>query len=434
MKKLLITIVALTLTLIMSVSMVGCSIFDKAPADETPTTETTGTTGTESGNKESTSTGTASTSSKKNEVQRVAMAFSAGVTVDATETEPAHVTKRLEAVVEPVTAPQEVDYTVAWQEGASLASEDVSTYLKVEQDSDGSLGATVKCYKAFGSDTIVITCTTRSRQKQDVCLVTFEGLTKDITVTHSFEKTEDTRGTFYYVPAGKSYKLDITISSIFGDDYTSNVNMATNFSVKGTGTVYVLYGIVEDDSLMPTEPTTAYVYPMSVQEFFNSISYRKINGLQAGVIGGGLYNVSDDTQYSLVKYEETENWLTHAVEARYLTFNIPDFLKGKCAFGGYMSGNALRDTRYMFMTTVYNDTDLIERVVICDAEGNQTSTTEYTAEQIIEMNKQALSDACFEVSVVDSVSGSESEVIRFWPYWPENVVHDVSGLPENIVI
>lgn len=432
MKKLLITILALTLALVMSVTTLGCNVvelpeqsFTSSPAEVVSPTLT----------KPSTSAGTASTA-KKNEVQRVAMAFSAGVAVDATETEPAHVTKRLEAVVEPITAPQEVDYTVAWQEGASLASEDVSTYLKVEQDSDGSLGATVKCYKAFGADTIVITCTTRNRNKQDVCLVTFEGLTKDITITHSFEKIEDTRGTFYYVPVDNSYKLDVTISSIFGDDYTSNVDITVNFSAKGTGTVYVLYELVREVSKI-----TARVYPMSVQEFFSSTSYRKINGpYRTAVLDDPEYDVSDETEYSLVKYEE-KNAL------RYLTFNIPDFLNGKCAFGGYMgdpylSGvEYLNDARYMFMTTVYKeDNNLgiteggIDRVYICDAEGNQTDTTTYTAEQIIEMNKQALSDVCFEVYVIDSVSGSESEVIRFWPYWPENAVHDVSGLPENIVI
>jgi len=448
MKKLFITIVALMLTLIMSVSMVGCSVFDKAPADETPTTETTettGTAGTESGNKESTSTGTASTSSKKNEVQSVAMAFSAGVTVDATETEPAHVTKRLEAVVEPVTAPQEVDYTVAWQDGASLSVEDVSTYLKVEQDSDGSLGATVKCYKAFGSDTIVITCTTRSRQKQDVCLVTFEGLTKSITLELPEERlvTTEERGTYYElipnVGLGVDYEvtIPITVASIFGDTYASNAKLQADLQVHGGYQYCIKGGYVKDEEYYMV------VEKVSLSTLLATNNYRKPSGSKldftssANSLGIYPFVIGTDGGTSSEFYEKESSFLGQSTD--YLKSNEEITLSGLCFSASYAPGFCYGE-QYLPVTNVGKSTvsgysaGCTNKVLIYDAEAGTVSDEEYTLSEIIELNNtEAVKDAYFTLQITDATSGSISNVIKFWITQRSLIVNSVE-LPESVVI
>ena len=69
---------------------------------------------------------------------------------------------RIEAYVVPENANnREVDFSVAWGEGAQRSAEPVTDYVTVTPESDGSRVATVACIKGFGDDIILITVTTR---------------------------------------------------------------------------------------------------------------------------------------------------------------------------------------------------------------------------------------------------------------------------------
>lgn len=92
---------------------------------------------------------------------------------------------QIEATVTPENATnQDVDYSVAWGEGAQRSAEPVTDYLTVTQDTDGSKTATVTCKKAFGNDTIIITVTTRDGGFTATCTVVYEGVPNRIEFLH----------------------------------------------------------------------------------------------------------------------------------------------------------------------------------------------------------------------------------------------------------
>lgn len=93
---------------------------------------------------------------------------------------------RIQAYVTPDDAAnKEVDFSVAWGNAPTHGSEPVTNYLTVTPDSDGSTMATVSCKKAFGSDTIIITVTTREGGYTATCTVSFKGIASGIEVTSS---------------------------------------------------------------------------------------------------------------------------------------------------------------------------------------------------------------------------------------------------------
>lgn len=69
---------------------------------------------------------------------------------------------RIEAYVYPENAVnREVDFSLAWGNAPTNGSEEVTDFVTVTPESDGSRIATVACQKAFGGDTILLTATTR---------------------------------------------------------------------------------------------------------------------------------------------------------------------------------------------------------------------------------------------------------------------------------
>ena len=100
---------------------------------------------------------------------------------------------RITATVYPADAAEKgVDYSVAWQNAPVHGSEPVTDYVTVTPDSDGSLAATVSCKKPFGSDTIVITVTTRDGGHTDTCLVTYVGVATEMSISGSGISTKTT--------------------------------------------------------------------------------------------------------------------------------------------------------------------------------------------------------------------------------------------------
>ena len=104
----------------------------------------------------------------------------------ATVTSDESVDVRIQAYVTPDDAVnKEVDFSVAWGNAPTHGSEDVTDYLTVTPDSDGSTMATVSCKKSFGDDTIIITVTTREGGYTATCTVTFTGIASGIEITSS---------------------------------------------------------------------------------------------------------------------------------------------------------------------------------------------------------------------------------------------------------
>ncbi len=142
------------------------------------------------------------------------MSFTAEA-LSASETESVDV--RIEAYVYPEDASnKQVDYSVAWGEAPTHGAEDVSDYLTVTQDADGSRLATVSCKKAFGEDKIIITVTTRDGGFTDTCTVSFVGIASEISISCDTltVKTTTERGSYYELGTSRTYDFHVNLTNV----------------------------------------------------------------------------------------------------------------------------------------------------------------------------------------------------------------------------
>ena len=120
------------------------------------------------------------------------------------------VSKTIIATVLPATAANKlVDWSVEW--GDEEAEGDVSQYVTVTPDSDGSTNATVTCKQAF-TGTILVIATTRESGYQASCILTFVGIPTDIIVSGSVSHT----GGAYKLGIGQDYVFDVELTNPFG--------------------------------------------------------------------------------------------------------------------------------------------------------------------------------------------------------------------------
>ena len=155
----------------------------------------------------------------------------------ATVTSDESVDVRIQAYVTPDDAVnKEVDFSVAWGNAPTHGSEDVTDYLTVTPDSDGSTMATVSCKKSFCDDTIIITVTTREGGYTATCTVTFTGIASGIEITSSTatKKSTSARGEYYELGTGKTYTFDIGLTNAFGD-VTGDLSVT---GIGGSGSLY----------------------------------------------------------------------------------------------------------------------------------------------------------------------------------------------------
>ena len=119
------------------------------------------------------------------------------------------VSKTIVATVLPATAAnKQVDWSVEW--GDEEAEGDVSQYVTVTPDSDGSTNATVTCKQAF-TGTILVIATTRESGYQASCILTFVGIPTDIIVSGSVSPT----GGAYKLGIGQDYVFDVALTNPF---------------------------------------------------------------------------------------------------------------------------------------------------------------------------------------------------------------------------
>lgn len=143
----------------------------------------------------------------------------------------ATITQKITATVFPENATNKnVDWSVAWADAGK--SENVSNYLTVTPDSDGSTSATVTCKGAFTGD-IVITATTRQNGYKADCIVSFVGVPANINIVTDLTPASDG----YHVAVGSTYTFGTELSNPFGE--VGNAYKNLQVSVKGVGTIKV---------------------------------------------------------------------------------------------------------------------------------------------------------------------------------------------------
>ena len=140
--------------------------------------------------------------------------------------------KKIQAIIEPSTAKNaSVDWSVEWGEKQKA---EVTDYLTVTPDSDGSLSATVTCKQPFTGE-IVVVCVTRQGKYVATCIVTYAGQPTDITLTGSTQETDGA----YRFGIGNTYEYAIEMSNPFGAVGEKFNDIAV--SVTGVGQVVLGY-------------------------------------------------------------------------------------------------------------------------------------------------------------------------------------------------
>lgn len=233
----IITVIALVLVAILSIGLL-CALFIR-PNDDKERTEQTASAVVVDGDGNAMDGDTIYPMPEKMSFSAAAFAVPlAGERVpETTVTSEQSVDVRIQAYVRPDDAVnKEVDFSVAWGNAPTHGSEDVSDYLTVTPDSDGSTMATISCKKSFGDDTIVITVTTREGGYTATCTVTFTGIASGIEITSSTatKKSTSARGTYYELGTVKTYTFDIGLTNAF-DDVTGDLSVT---GIGGSGSLY----------------------------------------------------------------------------------------------------------------------------------------------------------------------------------------------------
>lgn len=200
---------------------------------------------------------------------------------------------RIEAYVVPENANnREVDFSVAWDEGAQRSAEPVTDYVTVTPESDGSRVATVVCIKGFGDDIILITVTTRDGGFQATCTVTFEGAPSSL--KFMYNDTEYSSSSEITVQANAEYSVKLKlvgefgeVGEKFGDFEVVSVTMQGKFNAKreGVNNAAVLY---EDTIVIDLEDPCYYAYDIATGGNGNKVEFDASQFIECSIEGDTL--------------------------------------------------------------------------------------------------------------------------------------------------
>lgn len=160
-------------------------------------------------------------------VQAVSLSMNSAAVTEANGS----VSKTLTAYIYPEDAKNKaVDWTIEWMD--TEETKDISEYLTLTPDSDGSATAQLTCLQAFDGEALV-TVTSREGAFFDTCQVLFVG--NPTTLSVDCDNLTDKTGSFgkyYEIGASNTYTFDITPGNVFG---TVGAECNYTFEVKGHG-------------------------------------------------------------------------------------------------------------------------------------------------------------------------------------------------------
>ena len=276
---------------------------------------------------------------------------------------------RIQAYVRPDDAVnKEVDFSVAWGNAPTHGGEQVSNYLTVTPDSDGSTMATVSCKKSFGDDTIIITVTTREGGYTATCTVSFTGIASGIEITSSTatKKSTSARGEYYELGTSKTYTFNIGLTNAF-DDVASDLTVT---EIGGEGMMYFCNGYYNDGGFLVCDET--------FQKDLGEIASKFIT---SATISGNTLTVKTSSKI-------LENYYDHSAPDEY------------------------------YITEILYDRYVVE--VKDDLSGYKEAGDSFN-NQNAKYNAEHIGSCYFYVTVKDNISGL-TETVRLW------VVSSVSGV------
>lgn len=152
--------------------------------------------------------------------------------------EQVYVSQTVTATINPSTVVDKyVTWSVAWATDAPLKNSNISDYIKVTDESQGNLTATVNCYKSFKGSKAILTCTTRQGGKTGTVDIVYEGVPSSMVINAPSGVTKYNLGkdSVDLLYAGKTYSLNLAMDNVF-HDVGSNFN-DFDVTVTGVGTV-----------------------------------------------------------------------------------------------------------------------------------------------------------------------------------------------------
>ena len=200
---------------------------------------------------------------------------------------------QIEAYVMPENATnREVDFSIAWGEGAQRSAEPVTNYVTVTPQSDGSRIATVACLQGFGDDTILITVTTRDGGFQATCTVTFEGTPSSLKFVYN--NTEYSSTSEITLRANEEYSIGLQlegelgeVGEKFGDFEVVSVTMQGKFNAtrRGINNGSTLY---EDTIVIDLENPTYYAYDIATGGNGSQVTFDASHFIECSIEGNTL--------------------------------------------------------------------------------------------------------------------------------------------------
>ena len=150
----------------------------------------------------------------------------------ATTASDGSVSQTITAVITPADAPNKaVDWSIAWADGDSRASENISNYITVTPASDGALTATVTCKKSFRGSVAYVKVVTREGKFEATSMITFDGIPSSLSVNASGLSTGSGVDGFQYMVSTNGASLAIDLTNVFGDvgeSYYNNLTFTTS--------------------------------------------------------------------------------------------------------------------------------------------------------------------------------------------------------------
>lgn len=123
------------------------------------------------------------------------------------------VSKTITATVMPVDAPDKsVDWSIKWC--TPIEGKDISEYLTLTPESDGSLTATITALKGFEGGSAYVTATTRVGGFTATCLIMYDGKPESLSFTHNGKEITNT-GTVN-LTAGTTNEITLNLKNTLG--------------------------------------------------------------------------------------------------------------------------------------------------------------------------------------------------------------------------
>lgn len=321
---------------------------------------------------------------------------------------------------------QKVDYSIAWAQDASLKDSDVTEYVKVIQDSDGSLSATVRCYKAFANDKIVITCTTRDGNKTATCEVTYKGLATSMNITSanglSLSNTEE-RGDYYLLYTGNDYTFNVELKDAFGGAVSTD-NLKIEYRGEGGVTKLSLtdFYFTSAGELVARKDGKVTTYDLDVDDDINGPSWNTVT------LNNGTVSITPIT--SLENYIDVSDTATTVDLGMQVNDSKDDYFANKVKHFNYTKTTS-GAFNYYKVPDLYKVTEVIlagdVTYTVLTPETDTTGLTyndqlgfyQHTVET---NNEKNFAKAYFYVTITDTASGL-TQTIRFWTTTPVQSVN-----------